>query len=243
MFNLPEEYIVNKIVDKSQFIPKDETTINKKKLRENILRVKILAQIDGKDIASYLTENHNVMAIMMLGIEIKDIKQAEFINNILQKQLKVFTVIKFIDKEENISLGYGYKRLNEVNKKEIVLEKTITTDGYREIFFDERYSIYINYLDFNKIINKNNKLDFYLENMGKVYLINNKENIKNYKNLLNSKLWYSRNNIMELIDIVEKIELLNKKDKKIKLTSERMENNKKLVKLYEKLEDIVNGKV
>ncbi|OLS03790.1 hypothetical protein TICRE_01130 [Tissierella creatinophila DSM 6911] len=41
--------------------------------------------------------------------------------------------------------------------------------------------------------------------------------------------------------MVEEIKLLNKKDKKIKLTSERMEINKKLVKLYEKLEDIING--
>ena len=241
MFNLPEKYIVNKIIDKSQFIPKNETTRNKKKLRENILKVKILAQISGEDIPSYLTENHNAVAIMILGIEIKDLVQAEFINDILQNELKVFTVIKFIDREENIVLGYGYKRLSEVDKKEIVLEKTIITQEYREIFFDDKYNNYSNYLDFNNIINKNNKLDFYLENMGKVYLINNKKDIKNYEGLLSSNLWYSRNNIMKVINLIEEIEILNKKDKKINLTSEKMKNNKKLVKLYEKLGDIVNG--
>ncbi|OFI07087.1 hypothetical protein CLOACE_04920 [Clostridium acetireducens DSM 10703] len=240
-YNLPEKYKINKVLNKSNFIPKEETTANKKRLRENILKVKILGQIEGEKIPTCLEKNHNVMVIMLLEIKIKNIGQAEFINSIIQRKLKVFTIIKFIDEEENIILGYGYKRLKEINKEEIILEKTIVTQKYRESILDEEFSFYGKYLDFEEIRNRNNKLDFYLESMLKAYLIFNKDYIKKWKSVIDSNIFYSRKSILEVMDIIIQIINLKNKEKKIKLTSEKMKINKNLVKLLKELEEFTSG--
>lgn len=240
MYNLPVKYQINKVLDKSNFIPKKETKANKKRLRENILKVKILGQIEGEEIPIYLTETYNVMVIMLLEMKIKNIKQAEFINNIIQGELKVFTIIKFIDEEENIVFGYGYKRLNEVNKQEIVLEKTIVTKKFRESILDKEYSFYQKYLDVEGIRNRNNKLDFYLESMLKAYLISNKDYVKNWQKIINSNIFYSRKNILKTMEIITLIINLKDKKRKIKLTSEKIEINKNLIKLSKELEELTN---
>lgn len=239
MFNIPKKYIHNKVLNKSIFIPKEETNRNKKIIRENLKKVRLGSQIEGEEIPSYVTDKYNVSAIMILDIELKNIRYAEFLNRIYQNEFKVFVIIRFTDDKGHIKFGLGYKRLSQTNKNEIVLEDYFVTEEFTEDFLDEDFNNYKKYLNYDDIVNKTDKLSFYTEVMLKSYLINNRSNIKSYKEILNSKIWYNQSNMLLVYRILEgKIEIKDKISK-ANLTKEKIEYNKELVKLRDRIQIII----
>ena len=70
MYNIPIKYKKESIINKENLIPKNETSQNKKKIRDALKRVRLKYQID-KDIPSLVDENHNIQAIIVLEVELK----------------------------------------------------------------------------------------------------------------------------------------------------------------------------
>lgn len=177
MYGIPEKYKKEIIINKENFIPKNEKSRNKRKVRESLKKIKLKYQIDD-GLASLINESYNIQIIMILEVELKSMKYIDYINEVFQKLIKAYVIIKYICEDDKVLLGYGYKRLNEKDPTKIILEDSFVTDKYEEIFIFDDYLLYESYLDFNNIKNKNNKLEFYIENMVKSYLISNREYFK-----------------------------------------------------------------
>ncbi len=77
-------------------------------------------------------------------------KYVEYINEVFQRILKGYVIIKYIY-DDNVALGYGYKRLNKQDKNEIVLEDSFVTEEFEEMFLFDNYLLYEKYLNFNNI--------------------------------------------------------------------------------------------
>ena len=240
MYNIPEKYKKESVINKENFIPKEETAQNKKKIRENLKKVRLKYQID-RDIPNLVNNDYNIQVIMILEVELKSMKYVEYINEVFQRILKGYVIIKYIC-DDNVALGYGYKRLNKQDKNEIVLEDSFVTEEFEEMFLFDNYLLYEKYLNFNNIKNKNNKLEFYMENMVKAYIISNRDKLREYKIILDSNIYYSLESTFKLYKIVVDIVDINIRLKNKKITGEKMELNKKLVSLNKELEVLLDGR-
>lgn len=240
MYNIPIKYKKESIINKENFIPKSETIQNKKKIREELKRVRLKYQIE-KNIPNLIDENHNIQVIMVLEIELKSMKHVEYINQVFQELLKSYVIVKYIC-DEKVALGYGYKRLNKKDSSEIILEDSFVTEEYEEVFFFNKYSLYENYLDFESFKNNNNKLEFYMENMTKAYIISNIDNFKDYETILKSNIYYSLDSNFKLYKLAKSIVDTNAKLKNKNTTVEKIELNKKLDSLIKELEGLLDGR-
>lgn len=238
MYNIPAKYKKESIINKDNFIPREETSQNKKKIRENLKRVRLKYQID-RDIPSLINETYNIQVIMILEVELKSMKHIEYVNEVFQSLIKGYVIIKYIC-DDSIAWGYGYKRLNKQDISDIVLESSYTTEEFKEVFFFDNYLLYEKYLDYKNIKNKNDKLGFYIENMTKAFIITNKDKLQDFKTILDSNVFYSLNSTFKLHKIVEEIMDTKNRLKNINVTSEKIDLNKELVNLNKELEVIVN---
>ena len=77
MYNISRRYKKEFVISKENFIPKEETEQNKKKIRENLKKVRLKYQVD-RDIPNLVNGNYNVQIIMVLEVELKSMKHAEW---------------------------------------------------------------------------------------------------------------------------------------------------------------------
>lgn len=238
MYNIPNKYKKKSIINKENFIPREETAQNKKKIRESLKTVRLKYQID-KDIPNLVNDTYNVQVIMILEVELKSMQYVEYINEVFQELLKGYAIIKYIY-GDTIVWGYGYKRLNKHNQNEVILEKDYITEEIKEVFFFDNFLLYEEYLSFKTTKNQNDKLGFYLENMTKAFIISNKDMIQNYKKVLDSTIFYSLDITLKLYVIIERIVKTKKQLKNKTVTSEKIDLNKDLVNLNKKMEAILD---
>lgn len=240
MYNIPKKYKKESVINKENFIQKKETSQNKNKIREKLKKVRLKYQIDG-DIPSLVNDDYNIQVVIFLEVELKSMKYIEYINDVFQKLLKGYSIIKYIC-DNDVALGYGYKRLNKQDTNEIVLESSFVTEEFQEMFFLDNYLLYKKYLNFEDIKNKNDKLEFYMENMVKAYIISNKDRLGNYNNILDSNIYYSLGPTVKLYKILEQIIDINEKVKNKETTSEKIGLNKEMVNLNNELEVLLDGR-
>lgn len=240
MLNLPNIYKEKKRLNKKLFIPKNESTSVKKRIRNSTLKAMLVGQIKGEDIPSVVDETYNVSVIMFLDIEIDDIKNAAFINNILQEMLKAFAIIRYTDSKGNMVLGFGYKRLSKVEQNEVVLENDFITDLFTEHLCDEVNGLLTEYITYDKLKNTINKLALYSEIMVKSYIISNKNLWSKWKEILDSNIWYAHSKTMKIYDLLRETKEIKNKQLKVNSTADNIKLNKELMKLYSEMEELIN---
>ena len=238
MYNIPDKYKKESIINKENFVPIEETSNNKKKIRQSLKRVKLKHQID-KDIPNLVNDAYNIQVIMILEVELKSMNHIEYLNEVFQSLLKGYAIIKYIH-NDNTVWGYGYKRLNKQDKNSIILEKSYVTGEIKENFFFDNFLLYEKYLNFKNIKNKNDKLGFYIENMTKAFIISNKDMLQDYIKILDSNIFYSLDSTFKLYNILEKTIDIKNKLKNKTVTSEKIDLNKNLVNLIKELEAILD---
>ncbi|EPY2281128.1 DUF4391 domain-containing protein [Clostridium sporogenes] len=240
MLGFPEKYKQKKRFNKKLFIPKDTNVTVKKRMRESLQKAELIGQIQGEEIPSIVSDTYNASVIMLLNIEIDDLKNAYFMNSILQELLKAFAIIRYSDTKGNAALGFGYKRLSKVEQGEIVIENHFVTESFTEHLFDEINSLFENYIYFDRLKNTTNKLALYSEIMVKVYVISNKNLWSKWQNILDSNIWYNQSNTMKIFDILKEIKEIKNKQSKVNNTADNIKLNKKLMNLYKDTEEIIN---
>ncbi|MDU7714691.1 MAG: DUF4391 domain-containing protein, partial [Clostridium butyricum] len=97
MLGLPKNYEQRKRFNKKLFISKDESLNIKKKIKDSLLKISLVGQVQGNNIPSLVNENFNASVIMFLEVEVDNINNAKFLNGIFQELLKAFAIIKFYD--------------------------------------------------------------------------------------------------------------------------------------------------
>lgn len=83
MYNIPDDYKKESAVNKENFLAKEETSKNKKRIREALKKLRLKHQID-RGLPNLINEDYNIQAIIVLEIEIKSMKNIEFLNDVFQ---------------------------------------------------------------------------------------------------------------------------------------------------------------
>ena len=238
MFNLPEKYRLNKKIDVKTFIKKDLNANYKKKLKECLKSVILTYQLMGAEIPSIINESYNCQVILFLDVEINDIKNSTFIGGIIQNEIKPLCIINIHDKN-NERYYFAEKRLNIQDNNNVIIENTVITRQSSIFFFDNWVNELNEYLNFNNIILRENKLFFYREMMTKAFLISESNLNIDSKKLLKSNIWYNSKKVKMLLIFLKELESLKLQLKKTNENKEKVFINKEIKNLNNKIIELV----
>lgn len=238
MFGLSMKYEKNQDIDIKSFIKNDFEPKDKKRLRETLKKIKLTYQLVGEEVPTIMTEKYNCQVILFLEIEIDNIKNANFIANIIEEAVKSLCVIKLYDRSTE-RYSFAEKRLSLQDDNNVVIENMFLTKESSRYFQEIWVEKMQEYLDFNNIVLKENKLYFYREMMIKAYIISELNLALEGNKLLQSNLWYNSRKVKELFEILIEIDKQKLQLKKTNDLRERVEVNQRLKNLNEKIQKII----
>lgn len=198
----------------------------RKKLKEEIKRVKLLAQMNDNLIPNFENKDYIYRNIMYIEIIVNSISKAKIYIPTLHKLFKAPTILKISDNKQDSVYSLCIKRLSKLNKEDIVVENIVTTkeiNNVVNVMQREEYKSIV-----NKNLNTNNKLEFYFELLIKTKIYNLKKQLKDkYKKFMESKMFYDLEKMqynMEKLNLFEeytkKYEQENNMAEKIKIKSQ-----------------------
>ena len=232
---MPEKYEVNQEIKLKNLILKEFKPDEKKKIKEYIKSVTLKYMINDEDIPSVEDEKYNFKVIQYFEFEISDIKKAGFLANLYQEAIKSPCVLRFYDNSKEL-YSLALKRLNQNDRNEIVVTDTVMTEIFDLSMSSSAKREVKGALDYSKILNRTNKVNFYSEMFIKNYILKNQKYYQKSGNILESLIWYDRN---KMNDIFEKFKNLLIYKEKIKLAiknSEKIEINKKIREVISELD-------
>lgn len=235
MINMPERYGVNQEIKLKNFILKEFKPIEKKKIKEYIKSVTLKYMINDEEIPSAEDEKYNFKVIQYFDFEITDIKKAGFLSNLYQEAIKSPCLLRFYDNSKEV-YSLALKRLNQNDRDEIVVTDTVMTEIFDLSMSSSAKREVEGALDYSKILNRTNKVNFYSEMFIRNYILKNRKYYQKSGNILESLIWYDRN---KMNDIFEKFKNLVTNKEKMKSTirnSEKIEINKKIRDIISELD-------
>jgi len=232
---MPEKYEVNQEIKLKNLILKEFKPDEKKKIKEYVKSVILKYVINDEEIPSVEDERYIFKVIQYFEFEISDIKKAGFIANLYQEAIKSPCVLRFYDNSKEV-YSLALKRLNQNDRNEIVVTDTVMTEIFDLSMTSSAKREVEGALDYSKILNRTNKVNFYLEMFIRSYILKNQKYYQKSSNILESLIWYDRN---KMNDIFEKFKNLVMYKEKMKLAiknSEKIEINKKIRELILELD-------
>ena len=232
---MPEKYEVNQEIKLKNLILKEFKPDEKKKIKEYVKSVILKYVINDEEIPSVEDERYIFKVIQYFEFEISDIKKAGFIANLYQEAIKSPCVLRFYDNSKEV-YSLALKRLNQNDRNEIVVTDTVMTEIFDLSMTSSAKREVEGALDYSKILNRTNKVNFYLEMFIRSYILKNQKYYQKSSNILESLIWYDRN---KMNDIFEKFKNLVMYKEKMKLAiknSEKIEINKKIRELISELD-------
>ena len=190
MFNIPDRFKTDLDVKLKDFIPKDLNPNDKRRIRETIRSVKMTYQIAGEEIPSIVNDEYRCQVIQFYEIELDSIKDANFIASTYQSLIKPLCVMRLYDSKEE-EYSFADKRLSQTEENQIVVEDAYLSQKYPFGLPGEGIGKYLEYLSFDNIKNKTDKLAFYREWMYKLYILENKAAYSDVEVILKNNIWYS----------------------------------------------------
>ena len=226
MFYIPERYKKYLEIKISDFIPKDLKPNDKKRIREVTRSVRMTYQIAGEEIPSLIDEEHRCQVIQYYEIEIKNIKDANYMASLYQSLIKPLCFMRFYDSKEEV-FSFADKRLSQTEEDKIVVEDMYISQRYSHGLPGEGMQQYANYLSFESIKNKEDKLAFYRECMYKIYILEHMKAYPDAESIVQGNFWYSTlksqsiyHKYIELVKIKEQASKTNITTEKIKVNKE-----------------------
>lgn len=238
MFDIPRKYETNLNIKLKDFIPKDLNPNDKKKIRDVIKSVKMTYQIAGEEIPSLVNDEYRCQVIQFYEIELDSIKNATYIANIYQGLIKPLCIMRLYDSKDE-EYSFADKRLSQIEDNQIVIEDIYLSQKYPYGLPGEDIGKYLEYLSYDKIKNKTDKLAFYREWMYKVYLLEHKTAFEGVEKLLNNNSWYSSERAIKIYQ--KYTELVRSRDAVTKARSnvEKIKANKDVKAAKVALEHII----
>ena len=232
---MPERYEVNQEIKLKNLIMKEFKPIEKKKIKEYIKSVTLKYMINDEEIPSVEDEKYNFKVIQYFDFEITDIKKAGFLANLYQESIKTPCVLRFYDNSKELC-SLALKRLNQNDRNEIVVTDTVMTE-----IFDLSISSSVKRevevaLDYSKILNRTNKVNFYSEMFIRNYILKNRKYYQKLGNILESLIWYDRNKMNDIFEKFKNLLIYKEKMKLAIKNSEKIEINKKIRELILELD-------
>ena len=235
MINMPERYEVNQEIKLKNLILKEFKPIEKKKIKEYIKSVTLKYMINDEEIPSVEDEKYNFKVIQYFDFEITDIKKAGFLANLYQESIKIPCVLRFYDNSKEL-YSLALKRLNQNDRNEIVVTDTVMTETFDLSMSGSAKREVEGALDYSKILNRTNKVNFYLEIFIKNYILKNQKYYQKSGNILESLIWYDRNKMNDIFEKFKNLLIYKEKMKLAIKNSEKIEINKKIRELILELD-------
>lgn len=239
MFDIPERFKINLEIKMKDFIPKELNPNDKRRIKETVLSAKMTYQIAGEEIPSLVNDEYRCQVIQFYEIELKNIKDANFVATTYQGLIKPLCVMRFYDSKEEV-YSFADKRISQTEENQIVVEDAYLTQRYPYGLPGEGISQYFEYLAFDKLKNKTDKLSFYREWMYKLYLLEHKTAFAEVELILRDNAWYSST---RAITIYQKYaELVRARDavSKAQVNAEKIKANKEVKVAKEAIEQEIN---
>lgn len=240
MLSLPDKYRKDAPVAKSTFIRGANLQgSEKKRFETSVEEIRLTYQIEGFDIPNLVNDEYNCQVIMFLTIKLNELKHAAFISSVVQRCINALCVIEFTD-GTNEQFSFADKRLNKQNSKEIVIESEYLSTAMPLEFQNDTKTLFSLYIDYDTILNRNNKHTYYIEMMTKSFLVCNQGLYKGETELLDSKkLWYDGDKAMECLPLLKKLKQLKISAAKAKTISEKSSFNGQIKENIKLLEGLV----
>ncbi|ABZ85514.1 hypothetical protein HM1_3005 [Heliomicrobium modesticaldum Ice1] len=239
MLAIPDAYRIEKTFALKTFLTSDVTPAEKKRLKENVQEVRLSYQIAGEAIPSLIDDEYDCQAILFFTVRLSDLKHAPFTGTLFQRLVKPLCVIRFYDHSQHQLFCFAHKRLNRQDRTQIVLEDMLCSAATSMRFADEVSRLMEEHIFFDKIGNRGNKLDYYLEMMGKAFIISNLSLWSGMKGLLHSKAWYNREKTLHLYRCLKETQQKKNELKSARTVAEQAQINGELKRLYARLNDII----
>lgn len=230
MFKIDEKYLIDKDFKPTDFVAKELSRNDKRKLKEVIRKAVLKYQIKGEEIPSLIDETYNYQVIMFFEVELNSIKSATYVNNLLQKEvIKAPCIFKFYD-VSSCCYAFADKRLSMQEENTVVIDSTfVTTPQPNNAEIDSRL-LYAN------LKNRNNKRSLYTELMVKSYVLNNSKLIQDITTVFDTHIWYDETKKMEFYYKLRELQSLKDKQAKTVIAQEKVELNTKMKKLIEEIQ-------
>lgn len=161
----------------------------KKRIKDSIKTVQLTYQIAGEEIPSVINDEYRCQVIQFYDIEVHSMKDAAFLAGIYQGMIKSLCVIRIHD-SMNEAYSFSIKRLNHQDNTQIVVENSVMTENYPKGLPDTKRERLFSYIEYDKVKNKTNKVNFYKEIYTKAYLLNNEKAYSSTEKILDSNIWY-----------------------------------------------------
>ena len=235
MINMPERYEVNQEIKLKNLILKEFKSDEKKKIKEYVKSVILKYVINDEEIPSVEDEKYNFKVIQYFDFEITDIKKAGFLANLYQESIKTPCVLRFYDNLKEV-YSLALKRLNQNDRNEIVVTDTVMSEIFDLSMSSSAKREVEGALDYSKILNRTNKVNFYSEMFIRSYILKNQKYYQKSRNILESLIWYDRNKMNDIFEKFKNIVMHKEKMKLAIKNSEKIEINKKIRELISELD-------
>lgn len=237
MFSLPDKYQKNNHIPIKPFLNETLSASEKKRFKDSVSDITLLYQVEGFDIPNLMNDDYKCQVIIFLAIELSSMKEAAFVGRIVQKQVKELCVIRFSDGTDECYC-FAHKRLNKQNISQIVVDDIFTTGCMPSAFDNQKKTLFSLYIDYGTIINRENKVSYYLEMMTKAFLIFNMELYSDTQRLLDSKIWFSIEKTISCYNLLNELKELKISAAKATVISERSKINTQIKSVLKQLEDL-----
>ena len=235
MINMPERYEVNQEIKLKNLILKEFKSDEKKKIKEYVKSVTLKYVINDEKIPSVEDERYIFTVIQYFEFEISDIKKAGFLANLYQEAIKSPCVLRFYDNSKEV-YSLALKRLNQNDRNEIVVTDTVMTEIFDLSMSSSAKREVEGALDYSKILNRTNKVNFYSEMFIKNYILKNQKYYQKSGNILESLIWYDRNKMNDIFEKFKNLVMYKEKMKLAVKNSEKIEINKKIREIISELD-------
>ena len=159
---------------------------------------------------------------------------------IVQKCINPLCVIEFTDSVDE-QYSFADKRLNKQDKKQIVIENEYLSSKLPLEFENDTKTLFNLYIDYDTILNRNNKHAFYVEMMTKAYLISNQGLFAAEDKLLdNKKLWYDDERSRKVFPLARQLKAAKLSAARSKTIAEKSKYNTQIKKLIKELEELIS---
>lgn len=233
-FGLPQNYIKNKALGKSNFTKGLESKV-RERFDKAVKSITLKAQIEGEAIPSRIDSRVNAQAVMFVEARVKNIKDASAVASVIQNAAKPLVAVEIIDDSDDAVLNFALKRLNENDQTQVVIDDGITSPKYntalKSVFKDEA----LQQLGYGAITNKNDKYAYYLELAVKCYLLSNPKLYDGISDLLSSKIWYNESKVKAMFEMLKTIEAKKREVARAEEITEQMQLNTEIKELIKEV--------
>jgi hypothetical protein len=237
MFNIPDQYKVDKKIPLKDLIPKELKPNERRKIKSILKKAVLKYQIVGEEIPSVHDDVYRYQVIQYYDFELEDIRKSSYIANVYQELIKSPCVIRLFDAKNEV-FSLALKRLNQVNSAEVVVSDFLNTETYQLMLPDFHKKKLFELLNYENIINRENKVAFYQEMYLKAFILINSNLYSNAISFLDNPIWYDNNKVAKLYSLLKEIKSNYEKLKKTNVNAEKMKINQNIRTSIEALEKL-----